>query len=213
MSVLTADVETVKSEAAVSAAASTAPEKGKWIIRRPPAGGLVLYVTWKVLGGYDRPQSSSTTGEGRCDRDFQDALGADRLWVREDEARALAAGELVESLKRRMLPHFSYVFAGKTTSLALTRRDGDWHGTFATDAGETGTISGRLEARNGKVVRLELIAKSPGERVEDFGFSAGLQVVPESKKVPVALAFVLAAADDPLARVVPYRAGDERYLR
>src|SRR5262249_55200851 len=63
--------------------------------RTPPEGGLVIYVTTKVLGGYDRPKDEQTEV-------LQQSLGRDHLWVEKNEAQELAAGKVAERLKRRM---------------------------------------------------------------------------------------------------------------
>ena len=200
-------------EALLTAVAFTAPTKNKWVVRRPPDGGLVLFITWKVLGGYDKPQSSSTTGDGLYDKEFRNALGVDRLWVRADETDALTNGEFYESLKRRMLRTLSYVFAGDVKTLDVTLHDGKLTGTFQSDTGDAGTLQGFVEARNGKIRRFDVIAKGVAEHVSDCGFSASLLVVPKGVKVPAAVAFTLADTNDDLAKVVPYRANDENYLR
>jgi hypothetical protein len=182
-------------------------------ILRPPAGGLVLHVTWKTLGGCDKPESSATTGSGRYDREFQHALGVDRLWVRADEAGALAAGSFPVSLKRRMARHLDYVLAGKVEELEITLHDGRASGACRLSGGEEARLLGCVEAENGKVTRFELAVKGNAERVEDFGFAAGLTVVPCGARVPAGILFRLAPADDQLARVPPYRASDPSYLR
>lgn len=181
-------------------------------IRRPPEGALVCYVTWKVLGEC-RPESSSTTGNGRYDKTFHDALGVDRFWIRKDEAEALARGEFPTSLKRRIVPHLGYAFAGKVTSLDLLIRDGRLTGSFQSDTGETGQLLGVIETKAGKVTRFDLVVKGVGERVSDFGFAAGLTVIPKGEKVPVGLLFSLADPGDDLSKVPPHRAKDQAYLR
>jgi hypothetical protein len=183
---------------------------------KPPAGGRVLFVTWKVLGGYDRSRSPVMTHIERYDRRIQDAVGVDRLWVRKDEADALARGKLPESLRKRILPHLVYVFAGakagtvKRFDLALC--DGRLTGEFATGSGEGGRLSGFVEAAGSKLTRFDLLLRGRGTWVEDCGFSAGLRMVPKGQQVPVALLFRLAAPDDELARVPPHRAKHHGYL-
>jgi hypothetical protein len=184
---------------------------------RPPAGARVLFVTWKVLGGYDRSQSPRLTGTTRYNAPVQDSVGVDRLWVRKDEAEALAHGVLLESLRRRMLPHLTYVLAGaKAGSVKrfdLTLRDGRLTGSFQTTAGDRTDLRGVVEVRDGRLTRFDLLAKGPGTQVEDCGFSAGLRMVPKGQKVPVALFFSLAEPQDELARVPPHRAKHNGYLR
>src|SRR5262249_13267103 len=59
-------------------------------------GARVWFVaTTKVLGGYDASNHRS--------RHRLDSLGRDHLWLRKDEAKALARGELSESLTRRLV--------------------------------------------------------------------------------------------------------------
>lgn len=181
-------------------------------ILRPPVGGLVLYVTWKVLGGLERPQSSATTGDGHYDKEFQRSLGVDRLWVRADEAAALATGELPPSLARRMARHVTYVMSGKVTEQDLSLDNGRLTGTFATDTGERPHAGGFIEATDGKVRRFQVLVQGLGERKEDCGFAAGLTIVPKGTKAPVGLLFELADPADDLSQVVPHRALDQTYL-
>jgi hypothetical protein len=181
--------------------------------RLPPEGGLVFHVTWKLLE-QDATEPSATTGGGKYEALFREALGLDRLWARRDEAQELAAGRFPASLARRVARcHLSYVFAGKVAELEVAVEDGRLSAEFASDAGERGRLSGLLEVRAGRVARLEMVAAGRAERVEDFGFAAGLTVIPRGRRLPAALLVRLAAEDDPLARVPPHRAAEKGYLR
>jgi hypothetical protein len=184
---------------------------------KPPAGAKVLYVTWKVVGDYDRSRSPLQTKVEKYDRHIQDSLGVDRLWVRKDEAEALAQGTLPESLRRRIRPHLAYVLAGgkeaNVKSFDLTVRDGRLTGTFRTTAGERNSLLGFVEAKGGEVTRFDLLARGRGSWVEDCGFSAGLRMVPKDERVAVALLFRLADPQDELARVPPHRAKHNGYLK
>jgi hypothetical protein len=139
------------------------------------------------------------------------------LWIRKDEAEALAGGALPESLRRRILPHLTYALAGakggKRNSLDLKLEKGLLTGTFQTEAGDHSALLGHVEARDGRLTRLDLIARGPGTWVEDCGFSAGLRMVPKGQKVPVAILFTLADPRDDLSRVPPHRAKHNGYLR
>jgi hypothetical protein len=183
---------------------------------KPPAGGSALFVSWKVLGGYDRSQSPLKTHIDKYDRHIQDAVGVDRLWVRKDETEALVRGTLTPSLRRRILPHLTYVLAGAKTDnvkgFKLTLHDGRLTGTFETTAGEQSLLSGVVEATAGKLTRFDLLVRGRGACVEDCGFSAGLRMVPRGQQVPVALLFRLADPHDELARVPPHRAKQHGYL-
>jgi hypothetical protein len=187
-------------------------EEMKGMIRRPPEGGLVFYVTWKVLR-LERPESSPTTGCGRYDEAFLRTLGVDRLWARKDEAQAAARSELPESLQTRMLRHIAYALGGKVRKADLTLRDGCLSGSVLLDHGGRAEVLGFIETKDGKLTRFDVVVKGMGKRVNDFGFSAGLSVVPEGQRVPVALAFTLADPKDDLARVPPHQAGSPAYLR
>lgn len=192
---------------------ATVPPRDPELVRRPPDGGLVLYVTWKVLGEIE-PESSATSADGKYDKVFKGALGSDRLWVRRDEAEALAAGTLPESLKARMLRcHVAYVMGKDVKELSLTLRAGRIAGSFpVADAGQAEAL-GFVEAKGGKVTRFDLVIKGWGRRVEDHGFAAGLLVVPKGKMVPAALQFELADPAEGLAQILPHRSKDERYLK
>jgi hypothetical protein len=186
-------------------------------LMKPPRGGAVLYVTWKVLGSYDRSQSPLMTKITRYDRHIQDSLGVDRLWLREDEVESLAKGVLPESLRRRILPHLAYVLAGAKTdrikAFDLSLGNGVLTGSFETASGDCSRLLGFVETSKGKMTRFDLVASGPGTWVEDCGFSAGLRMVPRGQKVSVGLLFSLASPQDDLARVPPHRAKHNGYLR
>ncbi|RPH40541.1 MAG: hypothetical protein EHM91_10995, partial [Planctomycetota bacterium] len=160
-------------------------------LNRLPEGGLVLYVTWKLIGDIDA-QGNATTGNGRYDKVFQQSIGSDRLWVRKDEADALASGTLAESLKKRMLRHHvQYVMGKEAQSLDLAIRAGRIEGSVPLGLRNADAL-GFVEAKGGRVTRFELLLKGWGRRVEDHGFSACLSVVPKDAPAPAALFFELA---------------------
>jgi hypothetical protein len=182
-------------------------------LRRPPEGGLILYVTWKLIGDV-QAQGNATTGDGRYDKVFQQSLGSDRLWVRRDEAQALASGIFPESLKTRMLRHHvQYVMSKEAKTLEVTLAGGRIAGSAALGEGRAAEALGFVESKNGAVTRFELLLKGWGRRVEDHGFSACLSVVPKEVAAPTALFFELADPKDGLAGVIPHRARAEDYLK
>ncbi len=181
-------------------------------LKRPPDGGLVCYVTWQVVGDY-QAEGSPTTGNDTYAGLYQRSLGVDRLWVRKDETEALVRGDFPESLKKRLLPHVSYVVAGDVKTMDLTASKGRLTGSFRTGAGDDGELLGFVETKDGSVTRFDLLVKGLGEQLIDCGFSASLHVIPKGKKLPVAVLFTLADPADELSRVVPLRANDERYLK
>jgi hypothetical protein len=144
-------------------------------------------------------------------------MGVDRLWVRKDEAEALARGVFPDSLRKRVLPHLTYTLAGgrdgKVKSFDLDLRDSRLTGSFQAVGGEPCRLGGFVDVKDGKVTRFDLVAKGLGTWVEDCGFSACLRMVPKGDRVPVAVLFNLADPHDELARVPPHRAKANGYLR
>jgi len=196
-----------------SVTAVAAAKEGSPAARTAPDGALILYATWKTLGG-ETPEGSNTTANGKYDKVFQGALGSDRFWVRKDEAEALAGGTFPESLKKRIARyHLTYVMGGQAKDLELSLKDGRVTGSFAVDADHRADLLGFVEAAHGKVSRFELMIKGWAKRVEDHGFAAGLTVVPKGKLVPGALYFELADPKEGLARILPHHERDTAYLR
>jgi len=182
-------------------------------LRRPPEGGLILYVTWKLIGEI-QAEGNATTGNGKYDKVFQQSLGSDRLWVRKDEAEVLAAGSFPESLKGRMMRHHvQYVLSKDAKSLDVSIKGGRIEGMVPLSDSKRADCLGFVEAKDGKVTRFELLIKGLGRRVEDDGFSACLSVVPKEMPVPVAIFFELADPREGLARVLPHRSRGESYLK
>ena len=197
----------------VSAVVPPRDEAATAQLRRPPEGGLILYVTWKLIGEI-QAEGNATTGNGQYDKVFQRALGSDRLWVRKDEAQALASGTFPESLKARMLRHHvQYVMSKDAKSLDLSLAGGRIEGTIPLGDSRRADCLGFVEANNGKVTRFELLLKGWGRRVEDHGFSACLSVVPKDAPAPTALYFELADPAEGLAGVLPHRSRAENYLK
>jgi hypothetical protein len=133
---------------------------------KPPTGGLVVRVTSKVLGGYEK-----TDNEYR--RIFQASLGRDNLWIRAAEHTALAKGELPKSLLRR-IARFHLVDNtrgeppmwdnNEIKKLEGVLRKGQLRATVHlrtanNDRGYEAQLFGRIETKNGKVTCLDLVAK------------------------------------------------------
>jgi len=197
----------------VSATVPPRDEAAVSALRRPPEGGLILYVTWKLIGAC-AAEGNATTGNGTYDKLFQQALGSDRLWVRKDEAAALAAGTFPESLKGRMMRnHVQYVMSKEAKSLDVAIKGGRIEGVVPMGDGKSADCLGFVDSKDGKVTRFELLVKGLGRRVEDHGFSACLSVVPKDTPVPTALFFELADPKDGLAGVIPHRARGDTYLK
>lgn len=200
------------------AAEVTAPQGGPKDPRfayEPPAGGLVVTVTSKVLGGYEEGS--------KVEEIYRNSLGLDHLWVRKDEAEALAKGELSDSLKARLVrfhlvdntrgePPFWRADEVKRADLAL--KDGRLTGsvhleTKAGDRGFKADVLGFVKSEEGKVARFDVVVKG-----EFWGEGTFTRNAPKGK-FPFAVAFTLTPADDPGRSVPPggargYAAG---YLR
>ena len=175
-----------------------------------------MRVTAKVLGGYEPT-------DDEWQRIFQSALSRDNLWIRADEHKALARGELLESLKRRIAQfHLIDNTRGEPTNwevadirkLDLQLVGGKLTGSveLETKSGDRGYVAdllGFVETQNGRVVRLDMVAKGLfwGEGQFTLGAPKG--------KFPLAVAFTLAAGDEEADRVPPQgsKGGLEGYIK
>jgi hypothetical protein len=172
--------------------------------RTPPQGGLIVHVTAKVLGGYEHT-------DDKWQHIFQSALSRDNLWIRKDEHEALVRGELPESLKRRIAQyHLVDNTRGEPTNwdgadirkLDLRLVGGKLTGSVelenkSGDRGYVADVLGFVETRDGRVVRLDMVAKGLywGEGPFTLGAPKG--------KFPLAVAFSLASGDEEADRVPP----------
>lgn len=169
----------------------------------PPEGGLVLTVTSKVLGGYDAADPRT--------RVRAESLGRDHLWVRKDEAQALAGGDLPESLTRR-LARFHLVDntrgeppfwrPDEVRKLELGLRQGRLSGTAhvetaSGDRAYRADLLGFIEAKGGSVTRFDLVAR--GDYWGEGQFTPG---APKGK-YPFAISFRLTPAETEADRALP----------
>ena len=137
------------------------------LARRPPAGGLVLDVHTRILEA-DWPDERD-----RWDPLFRASVGRDHLWVRADEARALARGVIPRSLLTRIARfHLVDDTRGEPPmwrphelrALELEREEDGWWRGHAQLASEDGTrgytaeLLARLELADGAVTQFELVA-------------------------------------------------------
>jgi hypothetical protein len=170
----------------------------------PPAGGLVLDVTCKVLGGYEK----SVKKPGQHARE---ALGRDHLWLRKDEADAIARGELPASVKMR-LARFHLIDntrgepptwrRDEVRKLDLTLKDGKLSGVvhLETKSGNRGyraRLFGVVEVNDGKVTRFDVVARG-----EYWGEGTFTRNAPDGR-FPFAVAFTLAPGTSAADRVLP----------
>jgi hypothetical protein len=157
-----------------------------------PEGGLVVTVTSKVLGGYARTDDHTL-------KIRQEALGRDHLWVRKDEVIELCKDTMPQSLKARIARfHLVDNTRGEPPfwkeeeirRLEMTLRQGTLSGvvhpeTKSGDRGFDGQLLGLVEAREGKVMRFDVVAKG-----EFWGAGAYTRGAPRGK-FPFAVAFTL----------------------
>jgi hypothetical protein len=185
------------------------------VLPLPPEGGLVVDVITKVLGGYD-PNDPRT-------KRFRESLGRDHLWLRKDEALALARGTLPESLVRRIVRyHLVDNTRGEPPmwrdneikNLDVTLRDGRLSGsvhleTQSKDRGYLAELFGFVGMKDGHVTRVDLVAK--GMFWGQGPFTRGAP----SGQYPLAVAFRLTDGDRPADRVPPQgaRGNLKGYLR
>ncbi len=197
-------------------AGGTAGPEGKAIgFFEPPVGGLVVDVTAKVLGGYEKGTKTSEAA--------RESLGRDHLWLRKDEAEALARGELPESVKLRIArfhlldntrgepPSWG---AGEVKGLEMTLKDGRVSGwvhleTKSGDRGYRAALLGQVRVEGGKVTRFDLVAR--GDYWGEGTYTRGAP----PDKFPFAVAFTLSRGASPADRVPPgaARGNFQGYLR
>jgi hypothetical protein len=172
---------------------------------RPPAGGLVVCVTARVLAGYEKPADEET-------RFFQDSLGRDVLWVRADEREALARGEVPASLRTRIARFTLMDFTrgepafwdpAELKACEMTIKEGDLTGSahVATASGDRGfkaEIRGRVESSGGQVTRFDVVARG-----EAWGHSGCTGVASPKGRFTLAVAYRLASGADEADKVMP----------
>jgi hypothetical protein len=181
-----------------------------------PAGGLVVSVTSKVLGGYIQAEESTL-------KIRQESLGRDHLWVRKDEAEQLCKDTLAETLLVRMArfhlvdntrgePPFWKKEEIKRLEVSLHK--GTLSGvvhleTRSGDRGFDGQFLGLVETRGAEVTRFDVVVKGKfwGEGTYTHGAPRG--------KFPFAVAFTLSTGKGIERRVPPggARSNSKAYLR
>jgi hypothetical protein len=170
---------------------------------QPPAGGLVMRVHAKVLGGY-------APTDDVAQRIFQTAIARDNLWLTGDEHRALARGDLPTTLMHRIArfhlvdntrgepPHWQ---PDDVRTIAVELKDGRLHGSvqLATADGSRSyraQLLGFVRTEQDRVVAFDLIASGSfrGEGPYTRGAPKG--------EFPLAVSFTLADGKD-VADAIP----------
>jgi hypothetical protein len=176
-----------------------------------PPDGLVVFTTAKVLAGHDPVKAARGTIQHDMETAWKTSLGREHLWVRKDEARALAQGELPESLKKRIV-RYHLVDNTRGTPTGWTeseikklemkvnesRLTGSVH--LETKDGRRGyqaDLLGFVQTRDGKVTRFDLVARGQfwGQGTYTPGAPRG--------RFPLAISFTLGESSDPLYNLVP----------
>jgi hypothetical protein len=205
-----------KFDPAAEAPAVETPEGTKSPLPELPAGGVIVDVTSKVLGGYSEASSPRA-------QYWQNSLGRDHLWIRPDEATALASGKFPDSLARR-IARFHLVDntrgeppmwdLDEVRSLSLSLADSKVTGKvqLQTRRGERGylaVIAGEVEVEGGNLKRFDLVAKG-----QFWGYGP-FTPNPPPGKFPFAVAFRLVTEDCAASRVPPQaaRLGSGEYLK
>jgi hypothetical protein len=179
-------------------------------VPRPVKDGLVLLVSWKVLGGLpDQPARPDVGGGVQYYKYWKRMVGVDRVWAGKAEAAALARGEVSDKLKKRLAVHVAYVMGSAVKTFDLRLREQRLSGSVLLASGERCGLLGFVAARDGKLRRFELIIK--GRNVSDVhknGMAAGPLTVKPKGKVVLGLAFMRVDPKDELARVRPLASRD-----
>lgn len=174
-------------------------------------GTVVANVYAKVLGGQEESANKLT-------QIFQASIGEDRLWIRKDEAEALSRGELPDGLKRRIARFHLNDFTrgepsmwepGEIRKLEMTLKDGRFEGSvhLETANGKRGfeaDLLGVVEAKDGKLVRFDVVAKGQFWGAGRYTNTAG---TPKGK-FPLAVSFSLADLTLEASKVPPQGSRD-----
>lgn len=190
-------------------------DAGTKVLAEAPKDGLIVDVTAKMLGGYEKDDKQGQR--------YLQSVGRDHLWLRDDEAKALASGKLPDSAVRRLVRyHLIDNTRGEppmwrddeVKKLDLTLRDGKVTGTvrLETKSGDRGydaEMLGHVEVKDGKVTRFDLLVR--GQFWGEGTFTRG---APKGK-FPLAVAFTLADPKLGISRVPPQaaRGNVQSYLR
>ncbi len=172
--------------------------------RAPPADGLVVNVTTKVLGGYPE------TGD-RKTKIYQESLGRDHLWVEKDDLEALVGGRISDRLAKRIASYHlvdntrgepPWWTRKETRKLELTLSEGALRGSVhleseSGDRGFVAEIRGAVEVKDGRVTRFDAVAKG-----EAWGAGRWNGGQPPGR-YPLAVAFALGDLKRDADRVLP----------
>jgi hypothetical protein len=169
----------------------------------PPAGGQVVRVTSKVLGGYGEAKGNNAI--------YQSALGRDHLWLRKDEVEAISRGELPQSVQTRLVRYHlvdntrgepPFWRPDEIKKVEMSLKEGRLTGSVHTEikSGERGyqaQLLGFVTAKEGKLTRFDVVAKGLF-----WGEGTYTRNAPKGK-FPFAVALALITEEDPGWHVPP----------
>jgi hypothetical protein len=176
-----------------------------------PDDALVVFTIAKVQSGHEPVKAAKGTVQYDMENAWKTSLGREHLWIRKDEAQALAKGELPESVKKRIVRyHLVDNTRGTPTGWAeneiktmeIKLGEGRIAGSVHLETkdgarGYRADLFGVVEAKDGKVIRFDMVARGQfwGEGPYTPGAPKG--------KFPLAISFTLGKKDDPLYNLVP----------
>lgn len=172
--------------------------------RAPPADGLIVSATTKVLGGYP------DTGDRKV-KIYQESLGRDHVWLEKADVDALAQGRITDRLRDRIgCYHLVDNTRGeppwwrkqeiKALELTLSNNTLTGKAHFESEKGDRGYVAdlrGVVEVKDGKVIRFDLVAK--GDAWGAGRYNGGQP----PGKYPLAVAFTLTDPKRDADRVLP----------
>jgi len=164
-----------------------------------------------VLGGHEPVKARKGTIRYAMEKAWKSSLGREHLWVRKDEAEALARGKLPRSLKLRIVRYHLVDNTRGTptgwTEQEIKKLDLKLKGGRLTGSARLETKDGRrgyqadllgfLEVKNGKVTRFDMVVQG-----QFWGQGTYTPGAPKGR-FPLAIAFTLLDASDPLSNLVP----------
>ena len=170
----------------------------------PPAQGLVVRVSAKVLDGYAATDDPTRQA-------FQESLARDNLWIRADEQAALVRGEIPKTLAMR-IARFHLIDntrgepplwdESEVRSVELRLNAGKITGTahLETRDGSRGfrcDVHGVVTTKESKVTRLDIVAKG-----DFWGEGTFTRNAPKGR-FPFGVAFTLADGTDVADKIPP----------
>jgi hypothetical protein len=172
---------------------------------RPPAGGLIVRVRAKVLGGYEPTDDAWR-------QIFQSAVSRDNLWMSADENRALVQGKVAGSLAQRIARF--HLVDNTRGEPPMWKENELRHVQISLD--KQGRLSGTVHLQTergdrGYEAQLLGVVETSGEQVTRFDVVASGQFWGEGQftrgappgKFPLAVTFSLADGSDTADAVPP----------